>query len=320
MIPKDNAYRGWSNSYRYFSNYKSIECGHLVDLDTDVNEVVVEDKIQLLNRNWKFAPEFLIKKSKVAILKYGMSYGSYKHWRGDKNVNVNYNMFHDNHKSLFDSQFGMYDTFFATRYLNDNKTRHLKALLNPRDYHIYNTPGSSDIRLTDDKDMNRNLQFLKVIELCLLSDIKYDYVMLTRFDIMYHFGIDVLDTCKINVVTEVTNTIPGENPPGENVRTFDDNFYFLPYKYLSDFYYEYKLEFEKLTRGCVDGDSLRAWNGKGLLGHTFINNFIDNVNLIEDSIKPVVEIKSFTLSTWMQTENVETIKSHTNLIESVDSE
>jgi hypothetical protein len=78
-----------------------------------------------------------------------------------------------------------------------------------------------------DKDrLSKNSKLKNVIELCIEQNIKYDLVLITRFDLLFQkdFNTSNIKFDKFNLVSVL------EQPHG-----ICDNFYLFPYKYLESF-------------------------------------------------------------------------------------
>jgi hypothetical protein len=78
--------------------------------------------------------------------------------------------------------------------------------------------------------VKRNKRFKETIKLILDSDITYDYVILTRYDIFFKqkpFELNV-NYCNINVICGAKW--------GDDDTIIDDSFYFMPYSKLQEFY------------------------------------------------------------------------------------
>jgi hypothetical protein len=79
----------------------------------------------------------------------------------------------------------------------------------------------------------RNKIFLETIELILDDAHSYDYVMLTRYDLLFnHHLFDNIHEEKVNIICRAKW--------GEDENLLDDNFYFMPHGLLNEFYYSIK--------------------------------------------------------------------------------
>lgn len=190
---------------------------------------------------------------KLAVGLFGIHYEAYlKHWM-DWDIYVNYK------ESYFTNRSILYDTvdcdFYSSTYYSDK----LYELI--EDYKFKGL----QLQFIDNKKENivsynwkkRNKRFKETIQLILNSEIEYEYVLLTRYDIEITKNPIYLnvDNEKINVSCKM------------NINMIDDNFYFLHYsklksfydtiskideKILSHYYHRYINDFNFLVEGSYD--------------------------------------------------------------------
>ena len=194
---------------------------------------------------------------KYAIGLFGIHYQpTLQHWMPNWVFNVDYRNVIDNNKKFLyqDKDISFYSSTYFSETLADLITEfkfkklYLNAFINEKESHIPN------------RWLKRNLRLKETIKLILDDGIAYDYVILTRFDLVYKisvFDYQMMDD-KINVICK--SQFAKENDLA------DDNFYLLKFELLQKFY-----------------DDLCNKVPKDAYSHTY-NRYIDNFNyLIDDS-------------------------------------
>jgi hypothetical protein len=203
---------------------------------------------------------------KVAAGLFGIHYiTGLQHWMY-WNLLVDYKKCYENNKEFLynDIDVDFYSsTYFSEKtieLLNDYKFTNIK--LQNINNKIENEIGNNWIK--------RNKRFKETIKLILDSNIEYDYVILTRYDVWFKqnpLKLNV-DYSKINVICKAkcgpVNTI------------IDDNFYFMPYGKLEQFYDKINLIDE------------RIW------AHEY-DKYIDDINYLIDGNYYSHEIPVYTL-------------------------
>lgn len=159
---------------------------------------------------------------KIALLFFGMSVNpEYRHW-GNMTVNVHWKNSYENYKkyifNFFENKGYEIDVYFTTNKLSNKEKTELCKTYNPIKYNFVDNH--------TDKRISRNTKIKNVVELCLSTDINYDLVLITRFDLLFkkNFVNSNIKLNKFNLVSKL-----------EEPSLICDNFYLFPYKYLSDF-------------------------------------------------------------------------------------
>ncbi len=157
---------------------------------------------------------------KLAILFFGVSYCKNIDNMRLKNP-VNYKFSVDNYKKFIFEYFKNYDidTYICTNIIEPKIKQELIDEYKP----IYIEMIPTNLK----RYMARNEKFKRVIELCFKSNIIYDLILITRFDLLFKIPFsDVhIDMTTINVVSQL-----------KRPRTICDNFYILPYSLLKGLY------------------------------------------------------------------------------------
>lgn len=151
---------------------------------------------------------------KLAILFFGKHFHKDYYNRINRiRVNIDYRYSIDNYREFiynyFQSIFDEIDTYICT-----DKSPMLDQLI--LDYH----PKKINIM-----EKHRNQKIISVIDLCLNSNIVYDTILITRFDLLFNKKFDTvnIDYSTINIVTQLERS------------AIDDNLYILPFDKLSLF-------------------------------------------------------------------------------------
>lgn len=187
-----------------------------------------------------------MEKPKLALLFFGMSVNpEYRHWRIKKNIDVHWRNSYSNYKEFifdfFEKKGYDIDVYFTTNTLNDkDKTELCKT---------YNPIKCDFIDNHENKTISRNNKMKKVVDLCLSTNINYDLVLITRFDLLFQkkFHESNIKFDKFNLVSIL-----------ERPHLICDNFYLFPYKYLNAFsnmvnrnqlieFHKIKMDIEKIN-------------------------------------------------------------------------
>lgn len=164
---------------------------------------------------------------KIAVGLFGVHYQKeLAHWMGWK-PNVDYKTTIENNREALFNNFNAH--FYSSTYfssvlndlINDYKFEYLKLK------HINNVKQN-----LEDAFFIRNSIFLDTINLIIESNHKYDYVLLMRYDMYFKQKsiLDLINPEKINFICRAKW--------GVNENLIDDNFYFMPYNKLLNFYCE----------------------------------------------------------------------------------
>ena len=104
---------------------------------------------------------------------------------------------------------------FSTNDINSENEQKLVNMYKPIKYSL--------IKTQKNRHYSRNIKFIDVINLCLSSNIKYDHVLITRFDLLFqkNFEKSNIDLDKFNLVSIL-----------EREHLICDNFYLLPFSKL----------------------------------------------------------------------------------------
>lgn len=162
----------------------------------------------------------------VAVGLFGIHYQSnLSHWM-NWNLSIDYKQTYENNNEKLYKK--IIPTYYSSTYYSDK----LQNLLD--DYKFQ----SIKLQKIDNKIetfignnwKKRNKRFKETIQLILDDNIIYDYVILTRYDIMLNsYPLDLnVDWDKINVFCK--------SKSGNNDSLIDDNFYLLPFSELKIFY------------------------------------------------------------------------------------
>lgn len=178
---------------------------------------------------------------KLALLLFGLSKLTYKHWRG-RNTSCNYKLSYDNYQeyifNYFQQKGYQIDVYFSTNELSSKEREELCNTYNPLAYSFtdelsplsnhdnLNIPINHRAYNTPDNVRGRNKKIDEVVDLCLNSNNHYDLVLITRFDLLFQkdFNQSNINLDKFNLVSIL-----------ETPDAICDNFYLFPYKNLSDF-------------------------------------------------------------------------------------
>jgi hypothetical protein len=192
---------------------------------------------------------------KVAVGLFGIHYlEELNHWMNWK-LRVDYEDGFENNKKI------LYNTIDVDFYSSTYFSEKLNNLIKDYKFTALKLQHIENI-LEDDINNNwkkRNKRFKETIELILNSNIQYEYVILTRYDIGFssnplEFNIDKE---KINVTCKMFSA--------SEPYLIDDNFYFLSYANLNNFYKEIINIDERLWAHCY-------------------HNYIDNFNFLVDGL------------------------------------
>ena len=121
--------------------------------------------------------------SKIAILFFGLSKYNYKNYNARylKEITVDYEKSYDNYKKFifdfFKNKGYDIDVYFTTNILEDNDRKNIIKRYNPISCNFIDNYGT--------RYKSRNMKLNDVINLCLKSGIKYDLILITRFDLLF---------------------------------------------------------------------------------------------------------------------------------------
>ena len=159
---------------------------------------------------------------KLSLLLFGIHYlENYNHWFKQDQISINYKNSYSNIKTYIIDYYQNLgydiDIYFSTY----NSTL-IKDLINdyqPKNYTVID-------KFISNKEESRNLHFVNCLNLCKNSNIDYDLVVITRFDILFQmeFNKVFIDYSKMNVVS----TMKRRN-------RIDDNLYIFSYDKLEQF-------------------------------------------------------------------------------------
>ena len=158
---------------------------------------------------------------KLALLLFGMSKCEYKHW--DKNTYlIDYNNSYDNYKEyiydFFEKKGYDIDVFFVTNVLDENDKIDI--------CNKYKPVKCDFIENDTNHTVSRNKKIDRVIDLCLSHPVKYDLVLITRFDLHFKKKFD-----ESNIKLDKFNLVSNLERP----KMICDNFYLFPYNCLRSF-------------------------------------------------------------------------------------
>jgi len=214
------------NSRLFFKgNYTSkLPYNDKLDIDETKASYYYWNEIQEVAKKSILLNKFIGKK--IAVGLFGIHYTeNLNHWMGWK-VEVNYKDCYKNNKEF------LYDGIEAYFYSSTYFSSHLEQLI--LDYN-FKSLKLETINNKFEKDtkkgfVKRNKRFKETIKLILDDNAEYDYVILTRYDIWLKQNLSEfdIDYSKVNVICGAKW--------GDDDTIIDDNFYFLPYSKLQEFY------------------------------------------------------------------------------------
>ena len=158
---------------------------------------------------------------KVAFLFFGISNIVFQHWLQGRKC-VDYRKSLGNYKEIlykyFEEEKGATIDVYLSTYKHPKNEQLLKEL-KPKGYRF--------IDYIEHHKTGRNTQVKNVLECCMESDVEYDYVLMTRFDLLFQmpFKDEMFNFDTINVVSQL-----------EHAHRICDNFYFFPGRILPLFY------------------------------------------------------------------------------------
>ena len=158
---------------------------------------------------------------KLALLLFGISKHVNRHWSGQEFI-VDYENSYENYKkyifNFFENKGYKIDVYFTSNILNDDDKKKICEKYKPVKCMF--------IENNKNNHLSRNNKLNSVIDLCLESNINYDLVLITRFDLIFKkkFEESNIKFDKFNLVSIL-----------EKDNLICDNFYLFPYKYLKDF-------------------------------------------------------------------------------------
>jgi len=159
---------------------------------------------------------------KVALLLFGLSYSEFTHWSTRK-LKVDWKKSFTNYKDFIYRYFVdmncEVDLYFSTTKSNKKEQSKIIHYYKPIKYNF------SD--MNDNDTESRKFKLLDVIKLCKSTNVKYDYVLITRFDLLFkkNFATSNINLNKFNVVSTMAES-----------SFIDDNFYLFPFEMLTMFY------------------------------------------------------------------------------------
>lgn len=164
-----------------------------------------------------------IYKKKLALILFGISLGKLKHWKGETYL-IDYRKSFDNYQNTIFKYFQNLnyeiDVFFCSNKIyNKIEKKQLVSTYKPLKY--------SFLPNDNNKTISRNKKIAEAVKNCLDSNIKYDHCLITRFDLLFNKSFDEakINFHKLNLISRLEN---------ENV--ICDNFYFMPFSFLHNFY------------------------------------------------------------------------------------
>ena len=161
---------------------------------------------------------------RLALLFFGISYmDNYHHWHPSKPIyQIDWKCSLDNYKqfllSYFQKKGYQIDIYFVSNKIHESEKKKLLQ--------VYHPISCEFIDNCSERYYSRNLKFDKVIDLCLTSKKIYDYVCITRFDLIFEKSLEscVFHDKGFHVVSQL-----------EKPNLICDNFYYFPFSYLSSF-------------------------------------------------------------------------------------
>ena len=160
---------------------------------------------------------------KLAVLLSGMSkMENYTHHHGNRKVTIDYEKSYENYEEYIFNYFKNIgydiDIYFTTNMLDDQNKKKI--------YGKYKPVKCNFIENKKNVIISKNEKLADVINLCLDSNITYDLILITRFDLLFQKKFDEsnINFNKINIVSIL-----------EQPHLICDNFYLFPYECLKEF-------------------------------------------------------------------------------------
>ena len=192
----------------------------------------------------------------IALLLFGLHYAHV-----ECHSKINYNHIIDYRyyiKNIRETLLNNFSNFNIDCYAVTNESNIQDNLIN--DYNLKNY-------IIDNNSGKRNYKIRKGLELIINSNIHYKYIIITRFDIYFLRNItqNIIDFDKLNLVSIL-----------EHNHLIDDNFYFLPNKYLERFY--------NIFCECNDSYNEEAHNLIHIFNNHFEVNYLCNEHTFIDNL------------------------------------
>jgi len=159
---------------------------------------------------------------RVALCLFGLSVYKYSpdnlHWDGNE-YSIHYKHSVSNYQKYIYDYFKQHgyeiDVYLSSNILNDQDTQELLDTYKPI---LYSFKANEK-----DNTKSRNVKVDSVIDLCLSSNIRYDLVLITRFDLLFqkNFNESAIDFNRFNMVSIL-----------EHPHLICDNFYLFPFDML----------------------------------------------------------------------------------------
>ena len=160
---------------------------------------------------------------KLAVLLSGMSkMENYIHHKGNRKVTIDYEKSCENYEQYIFNYFKNIgydiDVYFTTNMLDDQNKKKICEKYKPVKCNFMENKQK--------KIISKNEKLVDVLNLCLDSNITYDLILITRFDLLFQkkFGESNINFNKINIVSAL-----------KQPQLICDNFYLFPYRYLKEF-------------------------------------------------------------------------------------
>tara|TARA_Y100000389_G_scaffold189512_1_gene213350 strand:- start:6349 stop:7023 length:675 start_codon:yes stop_codon:yes gene_type:complete len=166
---------------------------------------------------------------KLAILLFGMSKAENHKNSKFSSLKIDYRKSYKNYEKFIFNYFKKLgydiDFYLATNELSEDDKKELIETFKPVGYKFCKTlKGNSNY---EKRQVNRNEKFMKCVELCMSQKIKYDQILITRFDLLFQ-----RDFHKSNIKLNALNLVSTL----EKSSLICDNFYLFSAKFLSSLY------------------------------------------------------------------------------------
>ena len=160
---------------------------------------------------------------KLALLLFGISLEINKYWQYGTLYSVDYNNSYENYQKYIFEYFTNkgydIDVYISTNSLPEKYKKDLLDKYKPIKSNFIET-------IEEDRNLSENIKIDDVVNLCINEGIEYDLILITKFDLLFKKGFD-----DINIIFDKFNIVNFLEEPDYMC----DNFYLLPYKYLSNF-------------------------------------------------------------------------------------
>ena len=214
-------------------------------------------KIMKIRENYiseKLQKNIFLKDKTIAVALFGVHYNkNYIHWFYN-NIVIDFRLYAKNIK-LFYNDFKTVDYYIATNHSDIENELY--------DYYKPNKIFFTNEKIKDKNVTSKILKIVQVLKCIQLSNKKYNYVSLSRFDIYYMYDLINIDPSKMNIMSIL-----------EEESIICDNFYLFPYKYLNELIHIY----ENINKYVTISHPVITHGLKNIFEDKFGINYLKNEN------------------------------------------